>query len=111
LGGNKRPQKVALRSHYANFIVSDLDALGQRAQVIPPIAAPFDPDLGAGGSSKCADHGGAARLMGRAFQHGLSALGVYLRLITLRLAMRSLSAGSSRSATPASMASVDPLQP
>lgn len=35
-------EQVRFRPHDPNFIVRDLDALSEGAQVIPPITAPFE---------------------------------------------------------------------
>ncbi|MCI1141473.1 hypothetical protein MOP88_02535 [Sphingomonas sp. WKB10] len=40
---DQRPEQVALRSHDADLVVTDLDALGECTQMIPPIAAPVEP--------------------------------------------------------------------
>ncbi|WP_242192298.1 hypothetical protein [Sphingomonas hankookensis] len=40
---HQRPEQIALRSHDADLVVAYLDALGERAKVIPPIAASVEP--------------------------------------------------------------------
>jgi hypothetical protein len=79
-GGGGRSEKIALRSHDADFAVCDLDTLGQRAKVFAPVAA-VDPDALAGGSREFLDHGGRDRLLARAFRQRLGAVGVSLGLI------------------------------
>nr|WP_323181366.1 hypothetical protein [Kaistia algarum] len=49
-------QQVRFCPHDANLIVCDLNALGKRAQVIPPITASFDPKAAARGLRKRVDH-------------------------------------------------------
>jgi len=47
-GSDKRAQEHAFRSHDANFFRVHLDALGQRAQVVPAVTAPVGPHPPAG---------------------------------------------------------------
>ncbi|WGJ15143.1 hypothetical protein QEV83_02210 [Methylocapsa sp. D3K7] len=68
-----------------DFAVRDLDALGERAEMIAAIAAAFDPDPLAGRPRKLLDHGGRDCLLPRAFRHGLGVIGVGLGLIADRL--------------------------
>lgn len=54
--GDEALKQVRFRLHDPNLIVRDLNALGESAQVIPPIAAPFDPKAAARGLRKRVDH-------------------------------------------------------
>ena len=107
-GGGERSEQIALRSHDADFAVRDLDPLGQRAKVFAAIAAAVDPDALAGGRGELLDHGGRDRLLPRAFQpspgRGRRRPGPDRGSPSGRRCAPS-SAGSSRSATPVSMAS------
>ncbi|OMJ31445.1 hypothetical protein BSZ14_13455 [Sphingomonas sp. Sph1(2015)] len=49
-------KQVRLVSHDANLVIGDLDALGEGAQVISPIAASFDPQAPACRLRKGVDH-------------------------------------------------------
>ncbi|WP_426256107.1 hypothetical protein [Sphingomonas sp. DC2300-3] len=49
-------KQVRFRPHDPHLVVRDLNALGEGAQVIPPIAAAFDPQVPARGLRKGVDH-------------------------------------------------------
>ena len=72
--GHERSQQFRLRSHNTNFVIRDLDALSESAQVIPPIAAPFEPHPIAGSTGECVEHIGRDRLIARAIERQLNAL-------------------------------------
>ncbi|MCQ9156275.1 hypothetical protein JZX93_11965 [Acidomonas methanolica] len=74
--GNKRLQQLRFRSHDANCVVCDLDALRQRAQMIPPIAALRAPDALACASCESLDHGGGDGAVAGAVEQGLRPVGV-----------------------------------
>ncbi|WP_433950972.1 hypothetical protein [Brevundimonas bullata] len=61
-------KQFGLRSHDTNFFVGDLDALGEGAQVIPPIAASFDAHLVARGAGERIDHVGRDGVAAGVFQ-------------------------------------------
>ncbi|KTT71339.1 hypothetical protein [Sphingomonas endophytica] len=49
-------KQVRFPPHYPNLVIGDLDALGEGAQVIPPIATSLDPQAAARGLRKRVDH-------------------------------------------------------
>ncbi|WP_026363897.1 MULTISPECIES: hypothetical protein [unclassified Agrobacterium] len=49
-------KQVRFPPHDANLVIGDLNALGKGAQVVPPIAASFDPQTAACGFRKRVDH-------------------------------------------------------
>jgi len=65
-------------------VVGDLDAPGQRPQVVPPIAVSFEADALTGDARKLAGHCRADGALAGAVEHGLGALGIELRLVTAR---------------------------
>ncbi|MFN8682168.1 hypothetical protein ACDP63_13640 [Paracoccus sp. P2] len=79
--GNKRLQQLRFRSHDANCVVRDLDALRQRAQVIPPIAALMAANALPRAACKPFDHFGAKGAVAGAFEQRLRPVGVSPRLI------------------------------
>ncbi|MBU2031572.1 MAG: hypothetical protein KKG69_01870 [Alphaproteobacteria bacterium] len=81
MGSRKRSQEVGLRSHDANLVVSDLDALSQSAQMIPPIAALFEMKTLACCLGEAPDHCRADCPVAGAIEHGFGPLGVQLGLI------------------------------
>ena len=91
----------------ADLAVRDLDLLGERAEMISAVAAAIDPDALARRPCERPDHLWGDGLLQRGLQQRAGTRGVGLRLVRIafRLVTRSFSAGSSRSATPASMAS------
>ena len=54
----QRPEQGGFRSHDADFALPGLDALGQRAQMIPPITVSLEVDMLASGSGELADRRG-----------------------------------------------------
>ncbi len=86
--GGERAQQLSFRSHDANFGLSDLDPLGEGAQVIPPITVPVEPDALPGHVGEPAHGGGRHRPIAGAFEHGLRPLGIDLRLVAKRLQTR-----------------------
>ncbi|MDZ7896252.1 MAG: hypothetical protein U5M50_15580 [Sphingobium sp.] len=78
-------QQFRLRSHDANLVVRDLDALGEGAQVIPPIAAPFHPQTAARRVGQRVDHVSGDRLVACIVERGLYPVGVGRGLIPDRL--------------------------
>jgi hypothetical protein len=78
--GGERSEQIALRSHDADFAVSDLHTLGQGAPMFAAIAA-VDPEALTGGCSEFLDHGGRDRPLARALSHRVGAIGVGLGLV------------------------------
>jgi hypothetical protein len=74
-------QQFRLRSDDANFLVGDLDALSQRAQMIAAVAAIFQPDALVGHAGEGFDHIRAESLIAGMIERGLGALGIRLRLV------------------------------
>ena len=60
-------QQIALRSDDADLAVRDLDALGERSEMVAAITAASDPYPLASGCSKLPHHGGRDGLMAVAF--------------------------------------------
>jgi hypothetical protein len=85
LARNKRLQQLRFRSHDANCIVSDLDALCQSAQVIAPITALVAANALPRAARKPCDHCGTERAVAGAFEQCLSAVGVNPGLIAENL--------------------------
>ncbi|EPH0448317.1 hypothetical protein ACVT5G_002377 [Pseudomonas aeruginosa] len=61
--GDQRSQQFRLRSHDANLVVGDLDALRQRAQVVAAVAAIVEPDPFAGLPGEPLEHVGGDTLV------------------------------------------------
>ena len=83
--GGEGLKQIALRADDADLAVCDLDALGERAEVVAAIAAAVDPDPLACGPGESLDHCGVIACWLDAFQHRGGALGVGLRLVADRL--------------------------
>ncbi|KPH62112.1 hypothetical protein [Novosphingobium sp. ST904] len=81
MAGNKRLQQLRFRSHDANCVVRDLNALRQGAQVIPPIAALMAANALPRAVCKSFDHCGAEGTVAGAFEHCLCPVGVGTGLI------------------------------
>nr|WP_307022188.1 hypothetical protein [Ancylobacter polymorphus] len=78
-------QQFRFRSHDANLVIGDLDALGEGAQVIPPIAAPFHPQAAARRIGQRVDHVGGDCLIAAAVERHLNPFGIGGGLIPDRL--------------------------
>src|SRR5262245_48690386 len=78
---DQRLEQTGLRSHHPDYAGIDLDALGERAQVVAAIAAAFEPDAPARRAGEGAEHLRRDRLAPRVLKHGLGALGIGLGLI------------------------------
>ncbi|MFD2439885.1 hypothetical protein [Paracoccus kondratievae] len=79
--GHKRSQQFRFRSHDTNFGISNLDALSEGAQVIPPIAASFHPQPVAGGAGEIRHHFRRDSLIAGTVERRLTALCVGRGLI------------------------------
>ena len=78
---DERLEQPGLRSHDPNLAFRDLDALGERAQVVAAIAAALKADALAGGLGEGADHLRSDGLGAGVVEHGLGAFGAGLRLV------------------------------
>ena len=105
--GGQGLKQVAFRADDADLAVRNLDALGERAEMVATIAAAVDPDTLARRPGEPPDHFRRDGLLARCLQYRDGTRGVGLRLVadSLQTPSSPFSAGSSRSATPASMAS------
>ncbi|UPG71713.1 hypothetical protein MVG78_14320 [Roseomonas gilardii subsp. gilardii] len=81
MAGDKRPEQFRFRSHDADCVVRDLDTLGERAQVIPPIAPFAAPDTLACAVGETFDHCRADGVVGRAVEQRLCPVSIGPRLI------------------------------
>ncbi|MFD1797213.1 hypothetical protein ACFSC1_14605 [Paracoccus aurantiacus] len=62
-GGDQRSQQFRLRSHNANLVVGDLDALRQSAQMVASVAAIIESYPFAGFAGEALEHIGADALI------------------------------------------------
>ena len=81
VGGGKRSEQIAFRSHDPHLLLGHLHPLSQGAKVFAPIAAAVDPDALAGSPGEPLQHGGRDRLLPHTFGQRLGAVGVGLGLI------------------------------
>nr|WP_245427392.1 hypothetical protein [Roseiarcus fermentans] len=81
-------EQIAFRADDADLAVGDLDTLGERAEMVPAIAAAVDPDPLACRPGEPLYHLRRDRLLARRLQHRGGTRGVGLRLVADRLQAR-----------------------
>ena len=84
-GSDQSAQQFGFRSHDADFLIRDLDTLGQRAEVVAAIAAAVQPDALASRAGEGSDHVGADGLVAGMVEGSLCAFGVGAGLFPNRL--------------------------
>ena len=77
-------QQIALRSDDADLAIGDLDALGERSEMVAAIAAASDPYPLASGRGELPHYGERDGLLADAFEGSSRSLGFGLRLVTDR---------------------------
>ena len=79
--GGKGSEQIPLRSYDADFLVGDFDALGERTEMVATVTTALDPHTLPCRPGELAHHLRRDCLLAGAFEDGLSALGICLRLI------------------------------